>query len=79
MPNKKLTDTVVAKTKPPASGRLEYWDSLLPGFGLRITDKGARSLEQWPDLACKADESRYQVFRSPLTQDGRAHADRQIP
>jgi integrase len=43
MPTKKLTDTVITKTKPPASGRLEFWDSLLPGFGLRITDNDARS------------------------------------
>ncbi len=43
--NKKLTDTVVTKTKPPSKpgDRIEIWDPLLPGFGLRITDKGARS------------------------------------
>jgi Arm DNA-binding domain/Phage integrase, N-terminal SAM-like domain len=39
---KKLTDAVI-NTKPPKVGRLEYWDTHLPGFGLRITDKGARS------------------------------------
>jgi integrase len=39
---KKLTDTVI-NTKPPKFGRLEFWDTHLPGFGLRITDKGARS------------------------------------
>jgi integrase len=39
---KKLTDAVIS-TKPPKVGRLEFWDTHLPGFGLRITDKGARS------------------------------------
>src|SRR5450631_1397689 len=39
---KKLTDTVI-NTKPPKVGRLEFWDTHLPGFGLRITEKGARS------------------------------------
>ena len=39
---KKLTDTVI-NTKPPKVGRLEFRDTHLPGFGLRITDKGARS------------------------------------
>ncbi len=43
--NKKLTDAVVTKTKPPSKpgDRIEIWDALLPGFGLRITDKGART------------------------------------
>jgi integrase len=43
--NKKLTDTIVTKTEPPSKpgDRIEIWDALLPGFGLRITDKGARS------------------------------------
>jgi hypothetical protein len=24
-------------------GRIEYWDAALPGFGLRVTEKGAKS------------------------------------
>src|SRR5215469_5075143 len=43
MPRKRLTDKVTANAKPPFSGRLEYWDKILPGFGLRITDKDART------------------------------------
>jgi integrase len=39
----KLTDPLVANAKPPAMGRLMLWDALLPGFGLRITDKGSKS------------------------------------
>ena len=33
----------VDKLKAPFSGRIIYFDRLLPGFGLRITDKGAKS------------------------------------
>ena len=32
----KLTQVAVDRLKPPATGRVEYWDSQLPGFGLRI-------------------------------------------
>jgi integrase len=39
----KLTDETVAKTRAPASGRLELWDEELPGFGLRITHQGRKS------------------------------------
>jgi integrase len=37
MPTLKLTQAAVEKLSPPASGRIEVWDSLLGGFGLRIS------------------------------------------
>jgi integrase len=43
MKGKALSDRAVASVKPPPSGRLEIWDAVLPGFGLRVTDKGAKS------------------------------------
>jgi hypothetical protein len=43
MPTMKLTARTVETFKPPATGRVELWDSSLPGFGIRITDKGSRS------------------------------------
>jgi integrase len=36
MPTIRLTQAAVERLKPPATGRVEYWDSQLPGFGLRI-------------------------------------------
>lgn len=42
MPTRKLTDELVARTAPPATGRLELWDEELPGFGLRISSAGRR-------------------------------------
>src|SRR5712691_9322115 len=39
----KLTDLAVASIKPPASGRIEIWDAMLPGFGLRVSEKGSKS------------------------------------
>lgn len=39
----KLTTKTVENIKPPKQGRDEYWDATLPGFGLRVTDKGRKS------------------------------------
>jgi integrase len=43
MPTTKLTQAAVDRLKPPASGRVEYWDSQLPGFGLRISVNGRKT------------------------------------
>ncbi|MDP6429086.1 MAG: tyrosine-type recombinase/integrase [Rhodospirillales bacterium] len=42
MPTKKLTVTVI-KRKRPDTGYDEYFDTITPGLGLRITSKGRRS------------------------------------
>jgi integrase len=36
MPTIRLTQIAVDRLKPPATGRVEYWDNQLPGFGLRV-------------------------------------------
>jgi integrase len=43
MPTRKLTDLFVERAKPPASGRLEYFDASFPGLALRITANGGKS------------------------------------
>jgi integrase len=43
MPRAKLTELSVSRLKPPKSGRLEVWDTILPAFGLRLTAAGGRS------------------------------------
>ena len=40
---KKLTEAGVAKTRPPATGRLQIADAVMTGLWLRITHTGARS------------------------------------
>ena len=40
---KKLDDRTIRALKPPSSGRLEVWDTLLPAFGLRVTEGDART------------------------------------
>jgi hypothetical protein len=39
----RLTQQAVERLSAPAAGRAYYWDRHLPGFGLRITSKGAKS------------------------------------
>src|SRR5262249_8986958 len=43
MPSIKLTARAVDHARPPARGQIEYSDAALPGFGLRVTDNGAKS------------------------------------
>jgi integrase len=43
MPTKKLTDLFVERAKPPARGRVEYFDAAFPGLALRITESGSKS------------------------------------
>jgi len=39
----RLTDLLVSRLRPPAAGRCEVWDALLPAFGLRLSAHGGRS------------------------------------
>ena len=43
MPRMMLTNAAVKRLKAPASGRIEYWDALLPGLGIRISETGRRT------------------------------------
>lgn len=43
MPTLRLTDAAIKKLKTPESGRIEYWDTLVPGLGLRVSSSSVRS------------------------------------
>jgi integrase len=43
MPKMRITQAAVEKMRPPAEGRVEYWDSTLPGFGIRIAAAGRKT------------------------------------
>ncbi len=41
---KVITDAMVKKVKPAPTGkRVEFWDAVVPGFGLRVTDAGGKT------------------------------------
>ena len=52
---RELTDTWLRGQKPPASGRLEIWDTRVSGLALRITPTGAAT---WSYRARTADGKR---------------------
>jgi len=43
MPTLNFTARGIATLKPPKTGRIEFWDKGMPGFGIRITSTGSRS------------------------------------
>jgi integrase len=43
MATKKLTDLFVERVKPPAHGRVEYFDAAFGGLALRVTESGHKS------------------------------------
>jgi integrase len=45
MPRHKLTDAFLRNLKPPATGQVEYWDALTPGFGVRISYGGRKAFQ----------------------------------
>jgi hypothetical protein len=46
MPTKKLTDLFVERAKPPASGRIEYFDASIGSLALHVTSQG-QSPSRW--------------------------------
>ena len=43
MPRHKLTDAFLRNAKPPAKDQIEHWDTLTPGFGLRVSYGGRKA------------------------------------
>ncbi len=43
MSNIKFTVRSIEAIKPPKSGQVDYWDSTLPGFGLRVTYRARKT------------------------------------
>ena len=43
MARKQLTKALIERTKPPASGRVEILDSVIPQLALRVSSTGAKS------------------------------------
>src|SRR5712691_7960673 len=43
MPRLHLTDVVVRTLKAPPSGQVDYWDATARGFGIRVSQAGAKT------------------------------------
>ena len=45
MPKHKLTDAFLRNVKPPTTGQVEYWDRLIPSFGIRVSYGGRKAFQ----------------------------------
>ncbi len=43
MPKLRLTNAAVERFQPPPSGQVEYYDTHLPAFGLRVSYSGSKA------------------------------------
>ena len=72
MPTIRLTQAAVEKLNPPKSGRTEFFDTHLPGFGLRIADSGHKAWVVFYRIGGGSDGIR--SVRSQLTRRLTSHA-----
>lgn len=47
MAKKKLTDVCVQNLPIPATGQVDYWDTVLPSFGVRVSNGGTKTFFVW--------------------------------
>ena len=76
MPKTKLTDISIRAFKPPEQGQLTYWDKSLAGFGVRVSQGGAKTFV----LVYGANRRRTSIGRFPAIKlsDARTEAKRLI-
>jgi hypothetical protein len=43
MPKHKLSDKSIRGLKTPTTGQVDYWDEIMPGFGIRVGHAGTKS------------------------------------
>ncbi|MBF0418130.1 MAG: site-specific integrase [Magnetococcales bacterium] len=68
MPKLKLTSAAVARLTPPKEGRVDYFDTTLPAFGLRLSSTGARKF--FVMTRVNGQLSRLTLGKAKITDDG---------
>ena len=80
MPKAVLTDISVRALSPPERGQITYWDEMVSGFGIRISQGGAKSfilvegpnrqrhtIGRYPTLALKTARNEAKRLKAELT------------
>ena len=86
-----LTDRIARTASPPDAGMRILWDSMVKGFGLRVTKAGAKAfvltyrasgvqhsmtIGSWPDWPCKAARDRAKELKREVDMGGNPMGDR---
>lgn len=64
MPKRKLTTAAVERLRPPESGRVDYFDTIMPGLTLRVSQTGRKTWTLFYRLDGK--QHRYGLGRFPI-------------
>ena len=79
MPSVRLTDAAVKRLAKPERGQTDYFDQVLPGFGLRVSASGRRSWFVLYRVKGGTNRGKQRRFTLPLRADALGLADaRQI-
>jgi integrase len=74
VPTKRLTDQFVERLKPPASGRVEYFDAAFPALALRISEHGHKSWSLFYRMPGSPRLRRFKLGTYPQLKPARARA-----
>src|SRR4029079_10719123 len=72
MPTKRLTDQFVERVKPPAKGRVEYFDAAFPSLALRHSEHGHKSFSVFYRMPGSRRLRRYKLGTYPQLNPARA-------
>ena len=76
MPRHKLTDAFLRNTKPPANSQFEYWDTLTPGFGVRVSYGAKKALQVLTRVNGKLQRFTLGAYPKLSLADARDQAER---
>jgi integrase len=75
MPRIRLTEAAVRRLAAPASGQTDYFDELLPGFGLRVSATGRRSWFVFYRVKDGPQQGKQRRYTLPLSAEAIGLAD----
>jgi integrase len=78
LPRHKLTDAFLRNVKTPATGQVEYWDALTPGFGVRVSYGGRKAFQALTRVNGKLQRFTLGSYPAVALADARNQAERII-
>ena len=78
LPRHKLTDAFLRNLKAPATGQVEYWDALTPGFGVRVSYGGRKAFQALTRVDGKLQRFTLGSYPKLALVDARDQAERII-